>query len=424
MALDDPRELVDFYDLLPVSNVRLFPQLYQQVDGQASGDLLVQDEADPLWSATVNLDVALLAEARDLDALLNSMPPPRKFYLRDVARRLPAADPDNGVTLGGCSITVRSIGEDNSSVAFSGFAPGYVLSRGDFWHVDFGADPARRGFFQLLEGDAADEFGNTLELAVTPSVWPGIAEDLAVTFIDAACQMMITPQTYTSLTFRRGGGWRELPGHPEALMRDNDADSIAALAAAPIQGIIARQFIWITANSLADGTPASFGFWNGRLPVTLDVVVGADGSTESRTYEADGAVISVDKIPLSSDLNVRNASFILSMLHPTVRTLWGEYVLKLAKVKIHRAPFTPTGRLPVAPPRRRFKGSVDTAPKKTPTPSAEGGLTVNCVSASADLRVINPVMRSDESQKLRSGDRHSKYADVVGTWEIMWGGSS
>lgn len=205
-------------------------------------------------------------------------------------------------------------------------------------------------------------------------------------------------------------------------MRDNDADTIAALAAAPQRGIFARQLVWITAKKLSDGSTASFGFWNERLPATLDVVVGT--GTESRTYQGDGALLSVDPIPLTSDISIRRTTFKLSLLHPSVRALWGEYRLKLAAVEIHRMALDPVTRLPVAAPRRRFLGSVDTAPVVLAQPGQEGGITVNCVSASAELTLINPAKRSDETQRRRSGDRHSRYADVVGGWTVPWGQSS
>lgn len=211
-------------------------------------------------------------------------------------------------------------------------------------------------------------------------------------------------------------------------MRDNDSSIAAALAAAPQTGIAPRQLIWITAIKRADGSIGSFGFWTERLPVTINVQVG--DTTEARTYQGDGAVISVDKIPLTSDISVRQVSFKLSLIHPTVRDLWGDYILKLAKVEIHRVPLDPIGYLPLGIPQRRFKGSVDQAPRTVPQPGSEGGIEIRCVSASADLRLINPAKRSDETQKRRAGiaapggDRHSRYADVVGSWTVPWGQSS
>jgi hypothetical protein len=207
-------------------------------------------------------------------------------------------------------------------------------------------------------------------------------------------------------------------------MRDSDPAIIAALQAAPRDGIVPRQLVWITATKLSDGSTGTFGFWNERLPVTLEVVGGSDGIVVARTYQADGALVSVGKITLTADITVRTASFVLSMAHPLVQQLWGEYQLKLAKVEIHRVPLDTTTRLPVAPPRCRFRGRVDTAPKQAGTRGQSGSLTINCISTAVGLTLVNPAKRSDATQQRRSGDRHSRYAGVAGQWSVPWGKSS
>ncbi len=206
-------------------------------------------------------------------------------------------------------------------------------------------------------------------------------------------------------------------------MRDSDADTIAALQAAPARGIAPRSLVWITAQKLSDGTTASFGFWNEHLPVTMDVVSGEDGTVEARTYHGDGGLLGVDNIKLTSDISIRTTAFRLSMIHPTTRTLWGEYRLKLAKVQIHRVPLDVVTQRPVALPRCRFLGVIDTAPLKVPKTGGDGSLTINCVSTTAELTITNPAKRSDQTQQRRSGDRHSIYANVVNQWEIYWGGN-
>lgn len=207
-------------------------------------------------------------------------------------------------------------------------------------------------------------------------------------------------------------------------MRNSDTATIAALEAAPTSGLAARSLVWITAPSRETGDLRSFGFWNDRLPVTMSVVSGQNGSNESRLYEADGALMSVGKMTLTSDISVRNASFVLSLLHPTVELMYRNYRLKLAKVEIHRAALDPLSHLLVAPPRCRFVGTIDGADKKTPKIGGEGGLTIKVISQTAELTITNPAKRSDETQRRRDDDRHSKYADVVNQWDIYWGQSS
>lgn len=159
----------------------------------------------------------------------------------------------------------------------------------------------------------------------------------------------------------------------------------------------------------------------GRLPITIDTVINAAGNTEARAYAGEGAIVSVDALPLAADFEVRNAAFVLSLLHGDVRTLWGEYRMKRAICEIYRAPFSPTSRLPISLPRRRFRGRIDKASQQMPQPGQEGGISISAISSAAELRIINPAKRSDQTQQRRNGDRHSKYADVVGQWDRPWG---
>lgn len=208
-------------------------------------------------------------------------------------------------------------------------------------------------------------------------------------------------------------------------MRGSDGDTINALAAAPDKGLAPRQLIWITAQNKGTGVLATFGYWNEHLPVTLNVVSGVDGTIEARTYQADGAVLDVGKIPLTSDISVRTATFKLSMLHPIVRTMMQDYRLKLAAIEIHRVPLDTVSYLPASDPRCRFIGTIDTAQVVVPKTGGAGSVSFSCTSATAELYRSNPAKRGDETQRRRNGDRHMKYADVASQWDdLLWGGAS
>lgn len=208
-------------------------------------------------------------------------------------------------------------------------------------------------------------------------------------------------------------------------MRNSDAATLAALQAAPRDGLASRSLVWITAKRRVTGDVRTFGFWNEHLPVTMNVISGVDGSTQSRTYEADGAILSVGKVPLTSDLGVRNVEVQLSALHPTVAEMARDYVLKLAAIEIHRAVLDATTRLLVAPPRCRFVGTIDAAPRTTPRTGGAGNLTLKCISATAELYRTNAAKRSAETQRRRSNDQHMRYADVCSQWDdLYWGSTS
>lgn len=203
-------------------------------------------------------------------------------------------------------------------------------------------------------------------------------------------------------------------------MRASGPDIAAALAAAPDEGLVVRQFVWITARRRDNGAPAAFGFWSGLLPITLDVVSGLDGSIVNRIY-ADGALKGVDNVRLTTGLRIKPWSFTLDKNHDLVRLALREYDPRGGLVEYHRVPLSISARRPVAPPRCRFIGQIDQLDFTRPTANGEGGVVVSCVGATAELTRTNPAKRSDETQRLRFGDRHSRYADVAHQWDIKWG---
>lgn len=204
-------------------------------------------------------------------------------------------------------------------------------------------------------------------------------------------------------------------------MRGSDLATIEALQQARSRGIVPRSLVTITATSLVDGEPELFCFWDGVLPVDIEVVSGATGALEQRAFVADDALLKVSPIRVTSDLTIRPASFALNPLHPRVATMLANYSVRLAPVEIHRVPLDADSRLLVAAPRCRFLGFVETVKRRRPSAGSKGELTLNCISETVQLTRINPAKRSDESQKLRSGDRMMRYAEVAAEWDIPWG---
>jgi len=204
-------------------------------------------------------------------------------------------------------------------------------------------------------------------------------------------------------------------------LRGSDVATVNALAAARHEGLAPRSLITIWAKSLVDGSIEQFCFWDHVLPADVEVISGTTGALEQRAFASDGAVIKVNPIKLTSDLSYGPASFQLNRLHPRVQLMMTNYTVRLRPVEIHRVPLTVKGRLPVAPPRCRFLGIIETAKRTRPKVGEEGSLTFNCMSDAAQLVRTNPAKRSDETQRLRLGDRQMKYADVAHEWELSWG---
>lgn len=202
-------------------------------------------------------------------------------------------------------------------------------------------------------------------------------------------------------------------------MRDNDPSVSAHLQSR--QGVNPRSLVWITAKNRATGVAESLGFWNGDDTVDVAVISGTTGLPVTRTYHGWGALLSIDPVPLVSDLSIRTIQIGLSPISEEVRLAIRQYDARLAPIEVHRGFLGPDNQILIANPRPRFVGWVNGAPIDTPAAKGEGKVALSVVSHTRALTKINPAKRSDETQKLRGNDRFRKYSDVAGQWTFFWG---
>ncbi|QPC87421.1 hypothetical protein GA830_12210 [Mesorhizobium sp. NBSH29] len=186
-------------------------------------------------------------------------------------------------------------------------------------------------------------------------------------------------------------------------------------------GLIYRDLIWITAKNRTTGAPQSIGLWTGDDTSDINVISGATGAPATRTYYGAAGNMKIPSIPLVTDLSVRTISVIFGQLHPSIVLAVRGYDVRNAPVEIHRIYLNRDTRNPIAPALSRFLGFVNSAPIETPKAGETGSITLNLVSHTRSLTKKGTAKKSDESQRLRSGDRFYKYTDVAGQWEISWG---
>jgi hypothetical protein len=194
-----------------------------------------------------------------------------------------------------------------------------------------------------------------------------------------------------------------------------DEPTIAALESG---NLVLRDLLWVAGQTLA-GAAATFGLWTGESNVTVNVVNLA-GSTVSRSY-VGGTLVEVPAIVDTIGLGARSVEFGLNHLHATVANMVRGNNIRLARVEMHRAIFSPlTGEL-VSTPFLRFAGRVDGAPIETPAVGGEGRVTLRAVAHTIDLTRTNTALKSDEQQRRRSGDRFRRYSDTAGEYQVFWG---
>ena len=185
--------------------------------------------------------------------------------------------------------------------------------------------------------------------------------------------------------------------------------------------IAPRNFVLVTAKDRGDGSAKLHGFWDDADTVTTNIVSGEDGSIVAHSFDGDGAILSLDPIPMRIGLEVRTVQLVLSPLHAGVEALVRTDDPRFAKVEIYRGLLDPATMLLVSEPRIRFLGRVNGAPIDTAAAGGESKVTLQIVSHTRELTRTSPAKKSDEQQRLRSGDRFRRYTGVAGEWPIWWG---
>lgn len=202
-------------------------------------------------------------------------------------------------------------------------------------------------------------------------------------------------------------------------MREIPVSTQALLEA---QTLVVRDFMRITARVRSTGEPITEGFWSDVGDVAATVIDADTGLPAVYDFRGVGALISIDPIPMVSNLTVQEVEVKFSQLDDRVNELLRLYDIRQAKVEIYRGEFDPQSMRMVEPASSRFVGFVDGAPVETPSEGNEGSVSIKCVSSAQELTRGNPDMRSHESQMDRA-DGDEFYTDVTtcADWLIFWG---
>ena len=196
-----------------------------------------------------------------------------------------------------------------------------------------------------------------------------------------------------------------------------DANTIAALQAGQL---VLRDFLTIFGKD-GGGDPAEYCFWTGEDDVTTNVVSAIDGSTDSRNFVGGGTLIEVPPIIDAIGLEARSITVTLNQIHASVRDMVHGGRIRTATAEIHRGIKSPATFALVSTPYPPFLGQVDKADVKTPAVGGEGAIELTLIGDTIDLTRTVPSLKSDETQRLRSGDRFRRYADTAGAVEVAWG---
>jgi hypothetical protein len=196
-----------------------------------------------------------------------------------------------------------------------------------------------------------------------------------------------------------------------------DASTITALQSGQL---VLRDFLTVGGRD-GSNVAVTFNFWTGEDDVATSVVSAITGATGSRNYVGGGALLEVPPIVDAIGLEARSIEIGLNQILSSVQDMVRAYNIRVATVELHRGLFDPATWSLVSTPFPRFLGRVDAAPVNTPEVGGTGSITLTAIPDVIDLTRTNPALKSDETQKLRSGDRFRRYSDAAGDWETWWG---
>ncbi len=202
MALTFPLSGEDFARRLRIREFNWRRQDFVETSGTARGDVITHEIAAPKWIADVTLARANNRDADEIQALLEAVLPHGRFYLHNIRRPFPAADPDGSI-LGGTEPTLQAIGSNNISMRVAGLPENYKLTRGDMIAFNRGSDGDRRSLHRIIDTVEASGAGTSPYFTVAPAIKSGSVAGVRVFLKRPAALMMIAPGSFSSGVTRK-----------------------------------------------------------------------------------------------------------------------------------------------------------------------------------------------------------------------------
>lgn len=182
-------------------------------------------------------------------------------------------------------------------------------------------------------------------------------------------------------------------------------------------GLVSRVLIWFSARNRTTNAVETMGLWTGSDHETITI------GGVPRLYYGAGNLMDIPQITIEAGLSVRTHRLGLSPLTPEVMQLIRGYDVRGASVEFHRALYGTDTRTLIEEPHQVLKGFVDEVEIGTPAAGGASSCVLGIATAAWQLTQSLPLKKSDETQRLRSGDRMLRWTDVSGSVDVWWGTS-
>ena len=201
MAYTYPVPLSGFFSKLPIQNASLELGEAYEMNETGFGELLTASLGSRLWKMDISLRGGSYNEMEELRSKVNLLRQPGKtFLIHSIPGAYPRHDP-TGSILGANQVTINSVRANQIELNFTGLPVGYRLYEGDYFSFEYGTNPVRYAFHQMVLSNTSNNFvnanasGTTQFMEVTPALRPGFAVGANVTIIKPVFKALIVPGT-------------------------------------------------------------------------------------------------------------------------------------------------------------------------------------------------------------------------------------
>lgn len=197
MALTFPLALNDFFQNLNVRQTTPDLSIGTLSSQTAGGAVIIDSVAERLWRFDVQLASVAKSEGQAMRAKLRLLQEPgASFLVYAKESPHPAADP-GGALLAGFAPVLAGIASNNREISLAGLPGGYVISDGDFLGFQYGANPTRYAYHQVVVGAVASPGGAVTLSDVIPHIRPGAVLGAAVSLSKPVFKAVIVPKSVT-----------------------------------------------------------------------------------------------------------------------------------------------------------------------------------------------------------------------------------
>lgn len=193
MALAFPTPLDSFFAKLPINQCT--PDLTESVEMNETGygEILTADLGTRLWQMDIAIRNGNYNDLEKIRALINVYRQAgRSFFAHAVPSKFPQYDPD-GLILGSNTPRLYSVNANMRDVIISGLPNAYKIQAGDCLSFQYGSNPTRYAFHQVVSDATAASNGRTTVFEVIPAIRPGYSTNSIVQLVRPYFKAMIIP---------------------------------------------------------------------------------------------------------------------------------------------------------------------------------------------------------------------------------------